>query len=70
VHFALFAALAGTARRAAVKTRWLAPALVVYAVSSELIQASPLLGRSASVADVAADLLGAAVGLYLATSRP
>ena len=73
VHFALFAALAGTALLAGARRRWLVPALIAYAVASELIQASPLLDRSASVADVVADMLGIAVGLLaaarFATSR-
>jgi len=66
VHLALFGALAGTGRLSGAGRRWLVPALLAYAVSSEVIQASDLLGRSASVADVIADTLGVVFGLLFA----
>jgi hypothetical protein len=66
VHVLLFAALAVTGALAGVPARWLAAALLGYAVGSEVIQASPLLGRTASAADVVADSLGIAIGLFVA----
>ncbi|MGY2005320.1 VanZ family protein [Blastococcus sp. SYSU DS1024] len=65
VHLALFAVLAATGRWAGVGTPRLAAGLVAYAVVSELVQGIAPLGRSASVADGAADLAGVAVGLAL-----
>ena len=41
---------------------WLLPLLAGYAVVSEIIQSVPALGRSASPADVLADVLGIALG--------
>jgi VanZ family protein len=66
VHLSLFAALAGTGVLGGSRRRWLVPALLAYAVSSEFIQSIDLLGRSASVTDVIADTLGVGFGLLLA----
>ena len=66
VHALLFAALAFTARRAGAGGAWLGPALLAYAVGSELVQASSLLGRSASGWDALADAVGVALGLLAA----
>ena len=69
VHAVLFAGLAATGWLAGTRRRWLVPALLAYAVVSELIQASPVLDRQASMADVAADVVGVALGLVLARWR-
>ncbi len=68
VHAAVFAALALAA--VWVRWRWLTPTLVavllvVEAVVSEAVQALWLPQRSGDVTDLAADLLGAALGLWL-----
>lgn len=62
VHVLLFAALMGSGLRASLPVPLLLPTLVPYAAVSELIQGSPLLGRSASLADLLADVIGVAVG--------
>lgn len=66
VHLLLFAGLAGTAVLAGARRRWLVPALLAYAVVSELIQSSPLLDRSGSAVDALADALGVLLGLLAA----
>jgi len=63
VHLLVFAGLAATGQAAGVRTAPLLTALAAYAGVSELVQALPGLGRSASLADVAADLAGVALGL-------
>ncbi|MGY2085663.1 VanZ family protein [Blastococcus sp. SYSU DS0539] len=65
VHLLVFAGLALTGRWAGAPRTPLAVGLVLYAVGSELIQGLAPLGRSASVADGAADLAGVTVGLLL-----
>lgn len=70
VHAGVFGALAWTASRAGVPTRWLAPALVAYAVGSEVVQHTVLPGRSGDWTDVVADLAGAGLGLWLAAAHP
>ncbi|MFB9322424.1 VanZ family protein [Cryptosporangium minutisporangium] len=62
----MFAALALTGRRAGVPTAWLLPTLTLYAIASEVVQAVPALGRSASVWDALADVVGIALGWLLA----
>lgn len=66
VHFALFAALALTSRLARIPVRWTLCWLAVFAVASEVIQGLLPYERRPDPADVAADLLGAAVGSLLA----
>ena len=66
IHGALFAALALTGRRAGVRTAWLLPTLALYAIVSEVVQAVPALGRSASAWDTLADVVGIALGWLLA----
>ena len=61
VHGSLFAALALTGRWAGVGRAVLAPALVLYAAGSEVIQG--LIGRDAAVGDWLADVLGVLIGL-------
>ena len=65
VHVSLFASLGVTGLLAGIRWRWLVPALLAYAVASEFIQASPLLGRSASAADAVADACGIAAGVLV-----
>jgi VanZ family protein len=60
VHIVLFAALALSGRYAGIRGRLLVPALIVYGGSSEPLQA--LVGRSTSLADWGADVLGVLVG--------
>ena len=63
VHLLLFAALAVTGRWAGLRPPALAVGLAGYAAVSEVLQAVLPLARSGSVADLAADLAGVAVGL-------
>lgn len=63
VHVVLFAALALTGRAAGARTAPLVAALAAYAGVSELLQALPALGRSATALDLAADLAGIALGI-------
>lgn len=63
VHLGLFAVLAVTGRWAGVAARALGPLLIGYAVVSELAQGLSVLGRSASLADGIADVLGVLLGL-------
>ena len=63
VHLVLFAVLALTGRAAGVPTALLATALAAYAGVSEVLQTLPVLGRSGSVVDLAADLIGIGAGL-------
>ena len=64
-HFAAFAVLAILARGAWPDIRaWgIGIALLLYGSVIEIAQASPVLMRSASAADLVADLLGIAAGL-------
>lgn len=63
VHAVLFAALAATGRWAGIGGWALGALLLGYAVASELIQGLTPLGRSTSIADVLADVVGIALGL-------
>ena len=65
VHLLLFAVLAVTGRWAGVAQVPLAVKLVGYAVLSEVVQGAAPLARSASVADLVADVAGVAVGLLV-----
>lgn len=65
-HFALFAALAYTGRRARLAEVPLAIGLVAYAVVSEPLQGMLPINRDASVWDALTDLCGIALGLWLA----
>ena len=65
VHGLLFLALAMTGRWAGLRSAALLPALVVYAGGSEVVQGLDVIGRTASVADWAADVAGVLVGLAL-----
>ena len=69
VHALLFAALALTGLRAGVRPVVLAVGLVVYACSSEVLQAVLPIHRDGDPADAAVDVLGAAAGL-LTARRP
>ena len=63
VHAGLFAVLAVTGRWAGIGARALVLSLIGYAVASELIQGFTALARTASAADVLADVAGIALGL-------
>ncbi len=65
VHLAVFAAVALTAVWAGLSVRLVAGVLAVEAVVSEVVQGLWLPHRSGDVTDAAADLLGAALGLWL-----
>jgi VanZ family protein len=66
IHFLLFAALAWTGARAGLPVVAVAIGLTAYASLSEVIQGALLPGRSGSWSDLAADLLGVALGLIAA----
>jgi hypothetical protein len=63
VHASLFAVLALTGRWAGVRRVALAPALVLYAAVSEVLQ--EMIGRDAAVGDWVADVVGLLLGLLL-----
>lgn len=65
-HVLVFAAVAWTGARAGLAARWLVPALLLHAVSSELAQAYLLPRRSGDAADVLADCVGVLAGILLA----
>lgn len=67
VHAVLFLALAATGRWAGFRSAVLLPALVVYAGCSEILQGLSVIGRTASVLDWAADVVGVLAGLALWT---
>ena len=66
VHVAIFAAVAVTALRVRVRLGWVVGLLAVHAVSSELVQHWLLANRTGDPADVAADLVGVALGVVVA----
>jgi hypothetical protein len=66
VHVAIFAVVAIAGLRARIPLAWLVGLLAVHAVSSELVQHWFLVNRSGDPADVAADLVGVAVGVVVA----
>jgi VanZ family protein len=63
VHAGLFLALAATGRWAGLRPGVLLPALVAYAAGSEVLQGLPAVGRTTSVADWLADVVGVVAGL-------
>ena len=65
VHAVLFLALAATGRWAGLRAAFLLPALVAYAAGSEVLQGLSGIGRTASVLDWAADVVGVVAGLAL-----
>jgi len=65
-HLFLFGSVAFLGLKAAVPARWLLVALVSNAVVSELVQHFVLPQRSGDPFDSLADLLGVAVGAWLA----
>ena len=65
VHGALFAALALSGRWAGIGRPVLGVLLVVYAAVSEVLQEVTALGRTGSVADWLADVVGVLLGLAL-----
>jgi VanZ family protein len=66
-HLFLFGSVAFLGLKAAVPARWLLVALVGNALISELVQHFALSQRSGDPFDSLADLLGVAVGAWLAT---
>jgi hypothetical protein len=65
VHAVLFLILAATGRWAGLRPAVLVPALVAYAAGSEVLQGLAAIGRTASVLDWAADVVGVVAGLAL-----
>jgi VanZ family protein len=65
VHAALFLALAVTGRWAGIGQAVLAVLLGLYAAGSEVVQGLDVVGRSTSVADWLADVVGVLAGLAL-----
>ena len=65
VHFSLFLTLALTARWAGVGRQVTALSLLLYAVVSELLQGTDLVGRDAELLDGVADATGVLVGILL-----
>ena len=65
VHASLFLVLAVTGRWAGMGRGVLGGVLVVYAAVSEVVQGLDAVGRSASVADWLADVVGVVAGLAL-----
>ncbi|WP_375282841.1 VanZ family protein [Marinicauda pacifica] len=67
-HISAFGALALLARMGWPQWRWIYPAIALagYGLLIELVQASPLIHRTASVADLVADAIGIALGMALA----
>lgn len=65
VHVAIFAVVAASGLRAKVSLAWLVGLLVAHAVASELVQHWFLGNRTGDPVDVAADLVGVAVGVLL-----
>jgi hypothetical protein len=65
VHAAVFPTLAATGRWAGVRPAVLLPGLVAYAAGSEVVQGLSGIGRTASVLDWAADVVGVLAGLLL-----
>ena len=63
VHASLFLVLAVTGRWAGVGRTVLAALLVLYAAGSEVVQGLDAVGRTASVADWLADVVGVLAGL-------
>jgi hypothetical protein len=66
VHVGIFALVVIAGARAGVRLSWLVGLLAVHAVGSELVQHWFLANRSGDPADVAADLVGVAVGAVAA----
>ena len=66
VHVVIFAVVVIAGARAGVPLAWLVGLLAVHAVSSELVQHWLLANRSGDPADVAADLVGVAIGAVVA----
>jgi hypothetical protein len=65
VHVVIFAIVAATGLRARVSLAWLVGLLGAQAVISELVQHWFLANRTGDPADVAADLVGVAVGVLI-----
>ncbi len=66
VHAAVFGAVAFTGRRARVPLLTILALLVAHAVVSEVVQGTLLPGRDGDPWDAAADVVGTALGAWLA----
>jgi VanZ family protein len=66
IHAGLFALLAFTGRTARIPERALAVALAGYALLSEVLQRVLPIDRDFALGDLAADLVGIVVGLWVA----
>lgn len=66
VHAGVFALLAFTGRTARIPERALALALAAYALGSEIAQQVLPIDRDFALGDLAADLVGIVIGLWLA----
>lgn len=67
-HVLVFATLTLLGAWAMVPTRWLVPGLIAYAALTELLQAAATEVRHGDLLDVAADLVGIAVGVLIAAA--
>jgi VanZ family protein len=65
VHAAIFAVVAASGLRARLPLAWVVGLLAAHAVTSELVQHWFLANRTGDPADVAADLVGVAVGVFI-----
>jgi VanZ family protein len=65
VHLSLFLALGLTARWAGVGRQVTAISLLLYAIASELLQGTDLVGRDTELLDGVADAVGVLLGLVL-----
>jgi VanZ family protein len=70
LHVAIFVAIAWTGSRVGLPLWALGVGLVAYAIGTELVQQFLLPHRSGDWTDVAADVVGAIIGLTLARSHP
>ncbi len=69
VHFTLFATVTWLGLRAGIPGRWVAAAMVLQAAASEVVQNYLLPQRGGDIWDVAADVLGIAVGLWVGRNQ-
>ncbi len=70
VHLAVFAVVAGCARRGGLPVLPVAVALVAHAAVSEVLQESLVPGRTGDWRDALADVLGLGLGLVAGRPRP
>lgn len=68
-HVVVFAVPVVALVAAGLPWRWVVPGMALHALLSEVLQAAVLSERSGDPADVAADLVGVAMGALLARGR-